>query len=210
MGGMKTRMQTNGVTGVAAQSLSPHVPSHDIAEERLTNGVRCASVVGMKTRPNTGGVATGVVQPCSYAVVSQAGCAHPPTRAAPQGRRCYTGQHDGNTKPSRSNPQQHITVHSQQGKCDETSKYETQSEKSATLSEMTTMRTGFRASDHRQSRRTSLFSPGRYPNRSSQYVISRCVFWAHPRRYRSPVNLCAGRTPMKMRGQGTFYVFGAE
>ena len=164
----------------------------------------------MKTRPNTGGVATGVVQPCSYAVVSQAGCAHPPTRAAPQGRRCYTGQHDGNTKPSRSNPQQHTTVHSQQGKCDENSKYETQSEKSATLSDMTTMRTGLTTSAHSQSIRTLMLSPGRYLNRVSQYVISRCVLWAHPIRYRPRANLCSERMPMKMRGQRTCYVSGAE
>ena len=66
-------MQANGVTGVAAQPLSPHVPSHGIAEERLTNGVRCASLVGMKTRPNVGSVSAWVAQPRSYDFLSQAG-----------------------------------------------------------------------------------------------------------------------------------------
>lgn len=47
----------------------------------MTTAVSCASVVGMKTRPNTGSAAAGVVQPCSYAVVSQAGA---PTRLLEQ------------------------------------------------------------------------------------------------------------------------------
>ena len=138
---METRRQPNGVVTATKQPMFVHAMLCGAAWKGLTTAVSCASVVGMKTRPNTGIIAAGLEQPCSYAVVSQAGCARPLTRATPQGRRCYTGQHDGNTKPNRSNPQQHTTVHSWQRKCDENSKYETQSEKSATLSEMPTMRT---------------------------------------------------------------------
>jgi len=70
---MEAQRQANGMTVATAQPLSPHVSSHGIAGERLTNGVRCASLVGMKTRPNAGSVSAGVAQPRSYDFVSQAG-----------------------------------------------------------------------------------------------------------------------------------------
>ena len=51
------------MASAAAQPMSARTLWHGIAKERLTNGVRCASVAGVKTRPNTGGAVAGVVQP---------------------------------------------------------------------------------------------------------------------------------------------------
>ena len=53
MSGMEAQRQPNGATGVAAQPMSAHALSHGLSEERLTNGVRCASVADMKTRATT-------------------------------------------------------------------------------------------------------------------------------------------------------------
>ena len=44
---------------VAAQPMSARALPGGIAGERLTNGVRCASVAGVKTQLNTGGAAAG-------------------------------------------------------------------------------------------------------------------------------------------------------
>ena len=54
---------------MAAQPISAHALPSGIAGERLTNGVRSASVAGMKTQLNTGGAAAGVVQPEPSAVL---------------------------------------------------------------------------------------------------------------------------------------------
>ena len=68
MCGMKTQRRVEGVAAVAAQSLSAHALLRGTAEERLTNGVRSARVVGMKTRPNAGDGVAGVIQPAPSAV----------------------------------------------------------------------------------------------------------------------------------------------
>ena len=58
------------VEGVAAQPLSAHALLRGVSREELTNGVRYASVAGMKTRLNSDGAAAGVVQPEPSAVLS--------------------------------------------------------------------------------------------------------------------------------------------
>ena len=50
------------MAAVGAQPMSAHALLRDVSREGLTNGVRCASVAGMKTQLNTGGAAAGVVQ----------------------------------------------------------------------------------------------------------------------------------------------------
>ena len=57
---MKAERQAGSV---AAQPMSAHALLRGVSREGLTNGVRYASVAGMKTRLNTDGAAAGVVQP---------------------------------------------------------------------------------------------------------------------------------------------------
>lgn len=67
---MKARSQASGgVAVMTAQPMSARALLRGVAEERLTNGVRYASMVAMKTRLNTGGSVAGVVQPASSAVL---------------------------------------------------------------------------------------------------------------------------------------------
>ena len=83
--GMKARRQASGdVSAVAAQPMSARALLRGIAKERLANGVRYASVAGMKTRPNTDGAAAGVIQPAPSAVLS---CGAASERSA-SGVRC--------------------------------------------------------------------------------------------------------------------------
>ena len=63
---MKAQRQAEGV---AAQPMSAHAVVRDVSREGLTNGVRSASVAGMKTQLNTGVAAAGVVQPEPSAVL---------------------------------------------------------------------------------------------------------------------------------------------
>lgn len=106
MSGMESHGQANGAAIAAAHLMSPHSAWHGVAGKWLVSGIICTRVVSMKTRPNTGSVATGVVQLYSYAVVSQAERVHSTTRATPQGRRCYTRQHGIGTRPNGSHLQQ--------------------------------------------------------------------------------------------------------
>ena len=66
MSGMEAQRRAEGV---AAQPMSAHALLGGIAGERLTNGVRSASVAGMKRRPNTGGAVAGAGQPDTSAVL---------------------------------------------------------------------------------------------------------------------------------------------
>jgi len=63
---MKTQRQAEGVT---AQPMSAHSLLSGVSREGLTNGVRYASVAGMKTRLNLDGAAAGVFQPAPSAVL---------------------------------------------------------------------------------------------------------------------------------------------
>ena len=67
---MKAQRQADSVAAATAQPMSAHALLRDVSREGLTNGVRCASVAGMKTQLNTGGAAAGVVQPEPSAVLS--------------------------------------------------------------------------------------------------------------------------------------------
>ena len=69
MCGMKAQRQADSVAAVAAQPISAHALLDGVAGERLTNGVRSASVAGMKTRPNTGGAVAVAGQPDPSAVL---------------------------------------------------------------------------------------------------------------------------------------------
>ena len=66
---MKAQRQADSVTAVAAQPMSDHALPGGVAVERLTSGVRSASVAGMKTLPNTGGAVAVAGQPDPSAVL---------------------------------------------------------------------------------------------------------------------------------------------
>ena len=55
---------------MTAQPMSAHALLPGVAGEGLTNGVRSAKLVCMKTRPNTGGAVAGAGQPEPSAVLS--------------------------------------------------------------------------------------------------------------------------------------------
>lgn len=66
---MKAQRQSpDSVVAVVAQPISPFALLRGTGA-RLAYGVGCASVAGMKTRPTTGGAATGVVQPALSALM---------------------------------------------------------------------------------------------------------------------------------------------
>ena len=68
--GMETQRQVSGgVATVAAKPMSAHALLRGVSREGLTSGVRCVSVAGMKTRPNTGGAVAGAGQPDPPAVL---------------------------------------------------------------------------------------------------------------------------------------------
>ena len=67
---METKKQASGgEAAVATQPMSHHALPGGVADERLTNGVRCASVADMKTRLNPESTVAGVVQPALSAVL---------------------------------------------------------------------------------------------------------------------------------------------
>ena len=68
---METQRQAPvGGAAMTAQPMYHHALPGGVAGERLTNGVRSASVAGMKTRPNTDGALAGMAQPEPSAVLS--------------------------------------------------------------------------------------------------------------------------------------------
>lgn len=66
---MKSQRRAEGMAAVAAQPMSAHALLRGIAEERLTNEARSASMAAMKTRPNSDGALAGVGQPEPSAVL---------------------------------------------------------------------------------------------------------------------------------------------
>ena len=62
---METRRQSNGVATATTQPMSAHAMLCGTAGKRLATAARYARVVGMKTRPNTGGAAAGTAQTSS-------------------------------------------------------------------------------------------------------------------------------------------------
>ena len=66
---MKAQRQADSVAAVATQSMSARALLRGVSRERLTNGVRSASVAGMKTLPNTGGAVAVAGQPDPSAVL---------------------------------------------------------------------------------------------------------------------------------------------
>lgn len=66
---MKAQRQAEVVAAVAAQPMSALALLRGVANERLTSGVRCASVADMKTRLNPESAVVGVVQPAPSAVL---------------------------------------------------------------------------------------------------------------------------------------------
>lgn len=69
MSGVEAQRLPIGARGVAAQSMSADALLRGVFEEGLANGVRFASVAGMKTRLNTDGAAAAVVQPAPSSVL---------------------------------------------------------------------------------------------------------------------------------------------
>ena len=63
---MKTQRQAEGVS---AQPMSAHALLRGVSREGLTNGVRFASVGGVKIRPTTSGAVAVVAQPAPSAAL---------------------------------------------------------------------------------------------------------------------------------------------
>ena len=66
---MKAQGQAGSMAVAVAQPMSHHALPRGVSREGLTNGVRYASVAGMKTRPNTDGALAGMAQPELSAVL---------------------------------------------------------------------------------------------------------------------------------------------